>query len=375
MYFLDGDRIYIKPFDSSVSLNEQLVDCLSQLDQINEGKKIFKLNFFADTPSDESYITFRQKVNELVSDRFTTPVLTSLIGQPPLTCKVLVEACYYDASLWGADYISGQNGSAMLFKRQGAVILIGKVQASESKLCRVNAQAAFKSFEDILSHANLKVSSVVRQWNYLQDILKFEGEKQRYQEFNNVRSTFYGDNFNKTGYPAATGIGMNFGGVIIEFIAVSSKMARSIPLDNPGQIPAHGYSGKVLVGCDQNGKTTPKFERARYLELFGKRLVLISGTASISGEKTVGKENPGEQTRITIENIMRLYSPVVLSQISKNNFEPKYGHIRVYLKKREDFDIIKNTFRQYFGDIPVVYIQADICREDLLVEIEGKVIL
>jgi hypothetical protein len=36
---------------------------------------------------------------------------------------------------------------------------------------------------------------------------------------------------------------------------------------------------------------------------------------------------------------------------------------------------IKKTFKSYYGNLPVVYIIADICREDLLVEIEGKVIL
>ena len=36
---------------------------------------------------------------------------------------------------------------------------------------------------------------------------------------------------------------------------------------------------------------------------------------------------------------------------------------------------IKKTFKTYYGDLAVVYIIADICRPDLLVEIEGKVIL
>jgi hypothetical protein len=31
--------------------------------------------------------------------------------------------------------------------------------------------------------------------------------------------------------------------------------------------------------------------------------------------------------------------------------------------------------KKFYGDLPVVYILADICRDDLLVEIEGKVIL
>jgi enamine deaminase RidA (YjgF/YER057c/UK114 family) len=375
MYFLDGDRIYIKPYNNRASIGEQLNDCIGQLGQINGRKKIFKLNFFADTSSDKSYDDLRAKITKLVLSHFTTPVITSVIAQPPLTCKVLVEAFYYDAYLWDSLFIPREKGMVMHFRHEGAEILIGNVQDASHKSCRENAEAAFTAFGDILDNAGFPVNSIIRQWNYVEDILGYDGENQRYQEFNNVRSNFYADNFINTGYPAATGIGMNRGGVMIEFIAISSRQVKTISMDNPGQIPAHDYSDKVLAGDGFAEKKTPKFERARYLELFGKKMVLISGTASIRGEKTVGIDDPAEQTRVTIENIKRLYSPSVLSKIPVDNKVPKYGHARVYVKNRKDYAAIKKTFRRYFGDMPVVYIIADICRDDLLVEIEGKVIL
>jgi hypothetical protein len=122
-------------------------------------------------------------------------------------------------------------------------------------------------------------------------------------------------------------------------------------------------------------KTTPKFERARYLELFGKKIIFISGTASIRGEHTVGTGDPAQQTEITIDNIKQLYSDKILSKISTGDLVPKYGHARVYVKNKKDFAEIRRTFKTHFGNLPVVYIVADICRKDLLVEIEGKVIL
>ena len=107
----------------------------------------------------------------------------------------------------------------------------------------------------------------------------------------------------------------------------------------------------------------------------GTRIIFISGTASIRGEQTVGSGNPSEQTEITIDNIKQLYSDKVLSKISNGDLVPKYGHARVYIKDRKDFSKIRRTFKSHFGNLPVVYIIADICRNDLLVEIEGKVIL
>jgi hypothetical protein len=168
---------------------------------------------------------------------------------------------------------------------------------------------------------------------------------------------------------------MNGGGVIIEFIAVQSNELISVAINNPSQIAAHTYSSNVLAGEECMLKTTPKFERARYLELFGKKLIFISGTASIIGERTVGVGNPAEQTEITINNIKQLYSKEILSKLSGESLNPKYGHARVYIKNPNDFLTIKRTFKSHFGKLPVVYIVADICRNDLLVEIEGKVIL
>jgi hypothetical protein len=167
---------------------------------------------------------------------------------------------------------------------------------------------------------------------------------------------------------------MNCGGIIIEFLAVQSDDLKSFPINNPSQIAAHTYSKNVLAGEECVLKTTPKFERARYLELFGKKMIFISGTASIIGERTVGVGNPAEQTEITINNIKQLYSNDILEKLSQESLTPKYGHARVYVKNRKDYAAIKRTFKSHFGNLPVVYIIADICRNDLLVEIEGKVI-
>ena len=53
----------------------------------------------------------------------------------------------------------------------------------------------------------------------------------------------------------------------------------------------------------------------------------------------------------------------------------KYLQYFDYIKYKNDFSIIEETCRECFGNIPMVFIQADICRNDLLVEIEGEVIL
>ena len=375
MYFLNGNRTFIKPEKGCALVDEQVASCLKQLVEINASKRIFKINVFVDTESDAAYAELTAKVRKKVVALLSEDTIQCFIAQPPLSCRIIIEAFYYDASAWDIEIISSGENAAALFRNNGTQILVGNVQANKNHSCKINSEKAFESLIDIFHVTRFPISSIVRQWNYLEDILGLDGEKQRYQEFNNVRSNVYGNAFEANGYPAATGIGMNRGGVIIEFVAVKSNETVSHPVDNPEQIAAHVYSEKVLVGDECILKTTPKFERARYFGFEDKKMIFISGTASIIGEKTVGVDDPVEQTEVTIQNIKRLYSRDILNGITKNRLEPKYGHARVYVKNRRDFAGIKKVFKAHFGDLPAVYIIADICRDDLLVEIEGKVIL
>jgi hypothetical protein len=375
MYFLNGDRIYINPKNSCKTLDEQLHNCLLQLTKINSGKKIFKLNFFVDTDSNDNYLQLQQKIQSEVGNKFSDQIILSVIAQPPLTCKIIIEASFFDPAVWDTTAVLDGNNGAILFHNKKSKVLIGNVQSFLNQNCKENSDQAFDELLHIFNLSGFPLNTIIRQWNYIEDILGFDGQEQRYQAFNNARSDIYGVQFEENGYPAATGIGMNRGGVIIEFLAVQSNDLKSFPINNPSQIAAHTYSKNVLAGEECMLKTTPKFERARYLELFGKKLIFISGTASIIGERTVGFGDPAEQTEVTIKNIKQLYSNEILEKISSGSLIPKYGHARVYIKNRKDFPAIKRTFKSNFGNLPVVYIIADICRNDLLVEIEGKVIL
>lgn len=375
MYFLNGDRIFIKPEKACRTLDEQLQNCLLKLTKINAEQKIFKLNFFADTKTKSDYLKLQNKIRLQVKKLFPETVLQCLIAQPPLTCKIIIEACYYESSEWTANFILGDQNSSVIFRKGETEVLIGHTQSYANMGCKLNAEKAFAKMISIFYQARFPLNSIIRQWNYLENILGFDGEMQRYQEFNNIRTNVYGTAFKEKGYPAATGIGMNQGGIIIEFIALKSAELTTLPIDNPVQVAAHHYSEKVLIGEERATKCTPKFERARYLGLFGQKMIFISGTASIVGEKTVGAENPAEQTEVTIKNIKQLYSKEAIEKITNNTLNAKYGHARVYIKNRKDFPVIKRTFQSHFKNLPVVYILADICRNELLVEIEGKVVL
>jgi enamine deaminase RidA (YjgF/YER057c/UK114 family) len=100
----------------------------------------------------------------------------------------------------------------------------------------------------------------------------------------------------------------------------------------------------------------------------------ISGTASIVNSESVHRGDVARQTEQTIDNIEDL--------ISRENFE-RHGmegagarlhdlaKVRVYLKRAEDYERCRAICERRFGPLPIIYAQADVCRPELLVEIEG----
>lgn len=113
------------------------------------------------------------------------------------------------------------------------------------------------------------------------------------------------------GYPAATGIGCDSGGVMVIVYAVKGFDGANLPLDNPLQVPAHRYSGRVLASGKEAVRTTPKFERGRLLG----DVVFVSGTAAIKGEDSEFSEDTRVQALGAIDVVEHLVAP---SNISPN---------------------------------------------------------
>ncbi len=188
-------------------MDEQIQCCLQQLSKIKSEQKLFKLNFFTETNSKQEYVELLEKLEKEISTFYTSPVLLSLLAQPPISYKIIAEACYYDANVWNVEFLGTNTCGAALFKKENVSVLVGNVQSYSNKACKINAEKAFSELINIFTDAFFPLNSIVRQWNYIEDILGDDNGLQHYQEFNNVRSGVYGNTFGEKGYPAATGIG------------------------------------------------------------------------------------------------------------------------------------------------------------------------
>jgi len=383
------DKRFKGSFENQIE--QSLVELKNNL--IAKGKKIksvIKLNVFVKVEGDAEFSEITEIATNFITKIFSgsIPAFT-IIGQPPMSGNdVLIEGYYLKNSkgikierfkLSKHPYVvlSYNNG-----KRRE--MYSGGITINKSRNFIFDCQNAFDFAEQLLMKEEMSFGNVVRQWNYIPSILsvnKFENSLlQNYQIFNDIRALYFIPEYFNNGYPAATGIGSNYGSVTIDFIAVSNEDENSvIPIKSPVQQNAYNYTEKVLEGEALSGKSKkkpPLFERGKIVRYSDKNYVFISGTASIKGEQTISEGDVEEQTKITIENIKELTIKKNLTSIGVNgNDSPVYDYVRVYMKNRNDLDIIKQIVEQQMEVKDIIYVEADICRNNLLVEIEADIVM
>ena len=305
------------------------------------------------------------------------PPLTSFVVQPPCSGAALA------LEAWG---ISGQGVCIEGFGTKALAVSYDGVRwvhcaGVKSKLNGAYAQTidVLQQMQKALKIAGTDFEHVVRTWFCLGRITATERGAQRYMELNRARSDFYDEirfccsvpmpTIPQGIYPASTGIGMTGEGLVASCLSLQTKRqdAFLLPLENPLQTPAYAYPPKYSV-------KSPKFARAKALVLGNYVTTWISGTASVVHSESRYRGDIDHQTNQTIDNIERLIAPenfsfhgikgagAALKDIAK---------IRVYLRRTEDFPTCKAICERRFGPVPAIYAIADICRPELLVEIEG----
>lgn len=208
--------------------------------------------------------------------------------------------------------------------------------------------------------------------NYMADINGDSFGLERYLQFNLGRQdAFLSHKRDVEGnVPAACALGfgtVNSNDVLNQnSLTISFLAGRVVPqsIENPRQISAYKYP-------EQYGPRSPTFSRASLVNLADDDILFLSGTASIVGHQTLHHGDVVAQTNETIENIK-----AVITQVNRQFNEPKFDlstlHYTVYIRHSKDLDLVRNELKRRVGDtVNAVYLQADVCRQDLLVEIEA----
>ena len=223
----------------------------------------------------------------------------------------------------------------------------------------------------------LHTDHAVRFWAFLPRIHADYGQGlDRYMAFNAGRfaafSAWLGrDAFSRV-MPTASAVGSR--GADFALHCLASRWPGH-PVENPRQIPSYEYSKRF-------GPLPPCFARATLLQRrpFQPDLLLVGGTASIVGEDSKHPDGVGLQARETFRNLASLVCSAVQGPVGPlpegdSDLAPWLSHfreVRVYYRDAEHSPQIRDLVQGAFlAADRIETLSAELCRPELLVEIEG----
>ena len=263
--------------------------------------------------------------------------------------------------------VAGEN-EGIVWRRTEAA-LYGVIELDEAQFAASSAESALQkasneAYQRIFRLLDAQqVPHLWRVWNYLPGINQESDGLERYRQFNIGRQeAFIAAQRGATGnVPAACALGLAGGPLSIAFLAGTTP---AVPVENPRQISAYHYPADY-------GPRSPTFSRAALVYPPGQEILFVSGTASIVGHQTVHAEDVAGQCRETLANIA-----AVLAEANRQAKSPAFSldtlTYRVYVRHAADFPLIRDIVQATLGEAAVLYLQADVCRHDLLLEIEAQ---
>ena len=225
-------------------------------------------------------------------------------------------------------------------------LMFGAVAAAETKPLE---ELSREHYARMIEHARASGHPYfLRMWNFVGGINEIE-ERERYQLFCAGRH----DAFVDAGYhhdvdlPSASAVGMPGRGLITYFLASNEA---GVQVENPRQVAAYDYP-------PQYGPKSPSFSRATVW----RDTVFVSGTSSVVGHRTVHAGDVDAQLDETLRNI-----EVVLAQTGRTLSSVVAA--KTYVRNASDYARIAERLAEV---LPAnLFLEAEICRKDLLLEIE-----
>lgn len=203
---------------------------------------------------------------------------------------------------------------------------------------------------------------LLRIWNYFDAITLGEGDSERYRQFCVGRVQGLGDVDTRT-LPAATAIGSRDGRRVLQVYWLAAR-EPGLPLENPRQVSAYRYPREY-------GPQSPTFARA-LLPPSPRVPLLLSGTASIVGHASQHTDSLRAQLDETLTNLDSLLGAARERAPTLSPHLDGTSRLKVYVRDATDADAVAAQLEARLGTrVPWLMLHADVCRRELLVEIEG----
>ncbi len=309
----------------------------------------------------------RQTLPDVVSDPYTLAVVDYdnhsvategsriLVGTPALAGSELVE-------IWRTRDIPESGTFESIHYRKTPDLLFGQIRlASDDEHIENTTRTIYQQISQL--QQELSYTHMIRIWNYMPWITREDDEMERYQSFcvgrHQAIDTSRGF---KEHLPAATAIGTHDDNILVYFIAARED---GIQIENPRQVSAFDYPA-------QYAPKSPAFSRAMVKQWGSQKHLYISGTASILGHETRHRDKLIEQLDECLNNVDVLVKEADRQADLGINDASGLTGIKLYLRQQDDLETVTSHLRKRIGDGPhVMVLLADICRTDLLLEVEG----
>lgn len=216
---------------------------------------------------------------------------------------------------------------------------------------RAAAQAIYAELRRF--HRHSEFPHLLRMWNYMDAINGGDGDEERYRQFCVGRLQGLGD-ATESDFPAASALGHQHATHRLQVYWLASR-APGKHIENPRQVSAYRYPRT-------HGPVGPSFARAT-LSLDGT--LLISGTASIVGHVSQHAGDPLAQLDEIIRNL------AILGAALDDRTPPENCIFKIYVRDPAQAEAITQRMRVAFPRCPMLVLAADICRRELLLEIEA----
>lgn len=254
-----------------------------------------------------------------------------------------------------------ENADGIVWARDEAVIF-GFLRVDEGRDLDSTSYLAYCRIFDFIDSRGY--GHLLRVWNYVPRINDEVAGLERYRRFSVGRHDAFVAKQRAIGekeFPAACAVGSQGGPMVIYFLAARKP---GQPVENPRQTSAYRYPV-------QYGPRSPAFSRAMLMQGKDARLLFISGTSSIVGHETMHVGNVTEQTQETVANLLALIKQALPAGSDLTGAGPNLL-LKTYLRHSCHLATVRDELLKAFGPgVQVVYLRADICRADLLLEVEG----
>ncbi len=205
---------------------------------------------------------------------------------------------------------------------------------------------------------------IVKAWNFIPGINHGEGDQEHYRQFCKGRAeAFDAAGLSGRHMPAGTGVGAPAQQGLGVFILASPK--KSYVIENPRQMSAYHYP-------KQYGPRSPAFSRGTVVRNGSNTQLFLSGTAAIVGHESRHDGDIDAQTKEMLANVSALVSAAKMGPVLNSDTNGSHAVFRLYLRNPTHRSAVEQYLNQFLpASTQLVVLDADICRRELLVEIDG----